>query len=146
MYKRDYKNGKEEQGSNIDNANTLLPSKLDNSSGDNKDTTIRPTTAYIILYYVYVNLKELMNIKIQHILGTSWSVDGFPNIIKDVFSLIGDLVLYNIITLTAAKHIKELIKLRDFIELDVISNFAIGIIRTVITVSKDIEENFILKL
>ncbi|OCK90065.1 uncharacterized protein K441DRAFT_581232, partial [Cenococcum geophilum 1.58] len=52
----------------------------------------------------------------------------FPNIIKDVFSLIGDLVLYNIITLTAAEHIKELVKLKDFIKLDVISDFAISII------------------
>jgi hypothetical protein len=56
------------------------------------------------------------------------SIDRFPNIIKDAFSLIGNLVLYNIITLIAAEHIKELIKLKDFIELDVISNFAISII------------------
>jgi len=54
--------------------------------------------------------------------------------------------LHNIITLTAAEHIKELVKLKDFIKLDVISDFAIGIIRIVITVSKDIEENFMLKL
>jgi hypothetical protein len=40
----------------------------------------------------------------------------------------GDLVLYNIITLIAAEYIKELIKLKDFVKLDVISNFAIGII------------------
>ncbi|OCK99066.1 uncharacterized protein K441DRAFT_541126, partial [Cenococcum geophilum 1.58] len=131
-------------------------SKLNSSGGDNKDTTIRPTTAYIILRHVYINiiadyynipqLKELANIKIQYILGTGWSANGFPNIIKDVFSLIGDLALYNIITLTAAKHIKELIKLKDFTELDVISDFAIGIIRTTITASKDIEENFTQKL
>ena len=55
-------------------------------------------------------------------------MDGFPNVIKDVFSLTGDLVLYNIITLIAAEHIEELIKLKDFIELDVIGYFAIGII------------------
>jgi hypothetical protein len=54
--------------------------------------------------------------------------------------------LYNIITLIAAEHIKELVKLKDFIELDVISDFAIGIIWIVITVSKEIEENFIQKL
>ncbi|XTI95813.1 hypothetical protein V2W45_1254759, partial [Cenococcum geophilum] len=73
----------------------------------------------------------------------SWSADRFPNVIKNVFSLIGDLALYNIITLIAAEHIEELIKLEDFAELDVISDFAIGIIRTAITASKDIEENFI---
>jgi general stress protein CsbA len=54
--------------------------------------------------------------------------------------------LYNIITLIAAEYIKELIKLKDFIELDVISDFAIGIIWTAITTSKDMEENFIQKL
>jgi len=131
MYKRDYNNG----------------------SSDNKDTTIWLITADITLYHVCINaianyynipqLKELINIKIQYILGTSWFADKFPNIIKDVFSLIGDLALHNIITLTAAEHIKELVKLKDFAELNVISNFAIGIIRTAITASKDIEENFI---
>jgi len=55
-------------------------------------------------------------------------VDRFLNVIKDVFSLIGDLALHNIITLTAAEHIKELVKLKDFAKLDVISNFAISII------------------
>jgi len=54
--------------------------------------------------------------------------------------------LYNIITLIAAEYIKELIKLKDFAELDVISDFAISIIQTAITASKDIEENFIQKL
>jgi len=51
--------------------------------------------------------------------------------------------LYNIITLIAAEYIKELIKLKDFIELDVISDFTISIIRIVITAFKDTEENFI---
>lgn len=134
MYKRDY----------------------DNGGGDNEDTTTWPTTADITLHHVRVNaiadyynipqLKELANTKIQHILGTSWSADGFPDVIKDVFSLTGDLALHNIITLTAAEHIEELVKLEDFAELDVISDFAIGIIRTAITASKDMEENFIQKL
>ena len=53
------------------------------------------------------------------------------------------MALRNIITLIAAERIKELIKLKDFVELDVISDFAISIIRTAITISKDIEENFI---
>jgi hypothetical protein len=56
------------------------------------------------------------------------SINGFLNVIKDVFSLIGDLALYNIIILIMAKYIKEFIKFEDFIELDIISDFAIGII------------------
>ena len=51
--------------------------------------------------------------------------------------------MYNIITLIAAEYIKELIKLKDFIELDIISDFAISIIRTAVTGFKDIEEIFI---
>ena len=51
--------------------------------------------------------------------------------------------MYNIITLIAAKHIKELIKLKDFAKLNIISNFAISIIWIAITAFKDIEENFI---
>ena len=133
-------------------ADAPSPFKLDNSGGDDKDTTTRPTTANITLRHVHVNtiadyydipqLKELANIKIQYILGTSWSANGFPNVVKDVFNLTGDLALHNIITLKAAEHIEELVKLKDFAELDVISDFAIGIIRTAITASKDMEENF----
>jgi len=51
--------------------------------------------------------------------------------------------LHNIITLIAAEYIKELIKLEDFAKLDVISDFAISIIRTAITASKDIKKIFI---
>jgi len=140
----------------LDDADASSPSKLDNSSGDNKDTTTRPTTANITLRHVHVNaiadyynipqLKELANTKIQHILGTSWSADGFPNVVKDVFSLTGDLALHNIITLTAAEHIEELVKLEDFVELDVMGDFAIGIVRTAITAFKDIDEKSTQKL
>ena len=45
-----------------------------------------------------------------------------------------------------AKHIKEFIKLKDFIELDIISDFAIGIIQTAIIIFKDIEEKSTQKL
>ena len=45
-----------------------------------------------------------------------------------------------------AKYIKELAKLKNFAELDIISDFAISIIWTVITVSKDIEEKSMQKL
>lgn len=170
MYKGDYDNGGEEQGSiasvetldqeleiaQLDDADTSSPSKLDNSSGYNKDTITRPTTANITLRHVHVNaiadyynipqLKELANTKIQHILGTSWSADGFPDVVKDVFSLTGDLALHNIITFTAAKHIEELIKLEDFVELDVMSDFAIGIVRTAITAFKDMDKKSTQKL
>ena len=54
--------------------------------------------------------------------------------------------MHNIITLIAAEYIKELAKLKDFVELDIISDFAISIIRTAITVSKDIEEKSTKKL
>ena len=55
-------------------------------------------------------------------------------------------MLHNIITLTAAEHIEELVKLEDFAELDVMSDFAIGIIRTAITASKEMEEKSTQKL
>jgi len=58
----------------LNDANALSPSKLDNSGGDNKDTITRLTTANITLYHVHVNaianynnipqLKELANTKI----------------------------------------------------------------------------------
>ena len=39
-----------------------------------------------------------------------------------------------------AEYIEELVKLEDFTELDIISDFAIGIIWTAITAFKDMEE------
>ena len=58
-----------------------MPSKLDNSGGNNKDIAVQLTTANITLYYIHVNaianyynipqLKKFVNIKIQYILKTS---------------------------------------------------------------------------
>ncbi|OCK98449.1 uncharacterized protein K441DRAFT_543878, partial [Cenococcum geophilum 1.58] len=45
IYKRDYNNSEEEQGSNI----------INSSGGDNKDITIRPITAYITLRHIHIN-------------------------------------------------------------------------------------------
>ena len=85
----------------FNNANASSLSKLDNSDSDNEDTTTWPTTTNITLHHVHVNaiadyynipqLKELANTKIQYILKTSWSADGFPDVIKDVFSWTGNL-------------------------------------------------------
>jgi hypothetical protein len=57
-----------------------------------------------------------------------------------------DSALHNIVTSIAAKHIEELIKLKDFAELDVMSDFALSIIRTTIGAYKDEQKRSTLQL
>jgi hypothetical protein len=80
-------------------------------------------------YYDIPQLKQLANTKIQHVLETSWSADGFSNIVKEVFNSTSVMALHNIMTLTAATHIEELLKLEDFALLELMSDFSIGLMR-----------------
>jgi hypothetical protein len=87
-------------------------------------------------YYDIPQLKQLANTKIQ----TSWSADGFSDVIKEVFSSTSDKALRNIMTLTAATRIEELLELEDFVALEVMSDFAISVIRNTIAAHKAKED------
>jgi hypothetical protein len=92
-------------------------------------------------YYDIPPLKELANTKIKHLLETSWSADGFSHVVKEVFNATRDTALHNMVTSAAAAHIEELLELDDFTALEVMSDFAIGIIRTTIAARKANEES-----
>ena len=87
-------------------------------------------------YYDIPQLKELANTKIQHIIETNWSPHGFSEVVKEVFNSITDRELREIVSLAATAHIEELLEFEDFAELDVMSDFAIGIIRNMFTTYK----------
>jgi hypothetical protein len=91
-------------------------------------------------YYDMPHLKQLANTKIQHILETSWSTNGFSNIVKEAFNSTSDMALHNIMALTAATHIEELLELEDFASLEVMSDFFIGVIRNTIAAHKAKED------
>jgi hypothetical protein len=91
-------------------------------------------------YYDIPQLKQLANAKIQHLLKTSWSADGFSNIVKEVFNSTSDMVLHSVMTLTAATHIEELLELEDFAALEIMSNFSIGVVRNTIAAHKAKED------
>ena len=134
---------------------TSSPSKSGNDGGDDDDdgsftltrsshnlgTATQPTTNEIVLHHVHVNaiadyydipqLKQLVKTKIQNVLKTSWSAEGFSNVVKEVYSST-DLALHDVMTLVTSKHIEELVELEDFTGLDVMSDFAFAVIRTMI--------------
>jgi hypothetical protein len=87
-------------------------------------------------YYDIPQLKELANTKIRHIIETNWSPHGFSEVIKEVFNSTTDRELREIVSLTVAAHIEELLEFEDFAELDVIGDFAIGIIRNMFATYK----------
>ena len=87
-------------------------------------------------YYDIPQLKELANTKIQRIIETNWSPHGFSEVVKEVFNSTTDRELREIMSLTAAAHIEELLEFEDFAELDVMSDFAIGIIRNMFATYK----------
>jgi hypothetical protein len=81
-------------------------------------------------------LKKLANTKIQHVIETNWSPHGFSEIVKEAFNSTTDRELREIMSLTTAAHIEELLEFEDFTELGVIGDFAIGIIRNIFTTYK----------
>jgi hypothetical protein len=83
-------------------------------------------------YYDIPQLKQLANTKIQHVLDTSWSANGFSDIVKEAFNSTSDMALHNILTLTAATLVEELLELEDFASLEIMSDFSIGVIRNTI--------------
>jgi hypothetical protein len=117
---------------------------------DPLSATMPATTTKILLYNVRVNaiadyydipqLKQPANTKIQHVLETSWSADGFSGIIKEASNSTSDIALHNIMTLTAATHIEELLMLEDFAALEVMSDFSISVIRSTIAAHKAKED------
>jgi hypothetical protein len=130
------------------------PSERDDGDAGDEDSSHPPAmspamAAEMLLRHVHVNaiadyydvppLKELANMKIQHILETTWSAHGFSDVIKEVFSATGDMRLREMITLTAATHIEELVELDDFAALEVMSDFAINIVRNMITACKAVK-------
>ena len=106
--------------------------------------------AEILLCHVHVNaiadyydiplLKQLANTKIQHVLETAWSVDGFSDVVREAFSTTSDTALHKIMASTAATHIEELVELEDFATLDVMSEFAMNIVRETIAACKSTED------
>jgi hypothetical protein len=111
---------------------------LSKNIGPSRAATQAMTTA-ILLRHVQVNaiadyynipeLKQLSNTKIKHCLETTWSADGFSDIVREVFDSTGDTVLREMMASTAAAHIKELVGLEDFAALDVMSDFTTSVIR-----------------
>ena len=91
-------------------------------------------------YYDILQLKQLANTKIQHVLETSWPANGFSNIVKEAFNSTSDTALHNIITLTAAARVEELLELEDFASLEFMSDFSIGVMRNTIAAHKAKEE------
>src|SRR5947207_4863159 len=79
-------------------------------------------------YYDISQLKELANTEIKHIIETNWSPHGFSEVVKEVFNSTTDRELREIMSLATTAHIEELLQFEDFAELDVMSDFAIGII------------------
>jgi hypothetical protein len=92
-------------------------------------------------YYDIPPLKELANTEIKHLLETSWSADGFSHVVKEVFDSTRDTALHNMVTSASAAHIEELLELDDFTALEVMSDFAVGIIRSTIAERKANEES-----
>ncbi|KAH7317410.1 hypothetical protein BKA65DRAFT_466379 [Rhexocercosporidium sp. MPI-PUGE-AT-0058] len=135
MYTKEYDDGMEKRGSeDVDSSNLPASTHVDSLCA------ITPAmTTEMVLHHVRVNaiadyydiplLKQLANTKIQRLLETTRSADGFSDVVREVFNSTSDKALREIMASTAATHIEELIGLEDFTALDVMSEFAVSIIQ-----------------
>ena len=80
-------------------------------------------------YYNLPQLKELANIKIQNVIETAWSPDGFLDGVEEVYNSTNDKDLRKLVGKAAADHIAELICLERFVALEVDKDFTLGIIK-----------------
>ncbi|KAF9777001.1 hypothetical protein IL306_004736, partial [Fusarium sp. DS 682] len=90
-------------------------------------------------YYNVPKLAQLANSKIQSILRDSWLAESFSHVVKEASVSTGDVALHDIITSTAAYHIEELVEFQSFADLEVMSEFAIKVLRSCARRIRDIE-------
>ncbi|KAH7231672.1 uncharacterized protein BKA55DRAFT_653663 [Fusarium redolens] len=90
-------------------------------------------------YYNVSKLTQLANSKIQSILRDSWLAESFSHVVKEASVSTGDVALHDIITSTAAYHIEELVEFQSFADLEVMSEFAIKVLRSCARRIRDIE-------
>ncbi|EWZ28852.1 uncharacterized protein FOBCDRAFT_204642 [Fusarium oxysporum Fo47] len=90
-------------------------------------------------YYNVPKLTQLANSKIQTILRDSWLAESFSHVVKEASVSTGDVALHDIITSTAAYHIEELVEFQSFADLEVMSEFAIKVLRSCARRIRDIE-------
>jgi hypothetical protein len=117
------------------------------SQDDSGDTALSPNAVpraaeNILLRHVRVNaiadyydipaLKELANSKIKHVIDTTWTVEGFPDVVREVFRFSADVELREITTSTIVAHIEDLAELHGFAELDVLSDLGVDIIQRMV--------------
>lgn len=104
------------------------------------------TTTDILLRHVRVNsiadyydipqLKELANTKIQHLLESTWHASGFSAVVREAFKSTSDAALHEIMALTAAAHIEDIVELEEFVNLEVMGSFAATILRNTIAANR----------
>lgn len=108
-----------------------------------KQTLLRNVQVNAIAdYYDVSPLKEHANTKIKKILETTWFADDFPEITKKVIESTGDKELHTIMGSTAAKHIEDLVELEDFVALEAMNDFTVGILRRMLSARETREKEF----
>ncbi|RFU25153.1 hypothetical protein B7463_g11194, partial [Scytalidium lignicola] len=80
-------------------------------------------------YFNITKLNQLSVSKIQHILQTNWSAVAFCGVVQEALGSTSDKQLHELVASAAAEHIRELIELDSFSDLESMSTFAINVLR-----------------
>ncbi|KAI3316453.1 hypothetical protein HD806DRAFT_542230, partial [Xylariaceae sp. AK1471] len=64
------------------------------------------------------------------IIAGDWLADAFSDAVMEVSASTGDRALHELIALAAAEHIEELVEVEGFNKLEVMSDFAIQVLRS----------------
>ncbi|KAH6952495.1 hypothetical protein BKA56DRAFT_504789 [Ilyonectria sp. MPI-CAGE-AT-0026] len=142
MYTEEYEVGSvdETSGSTTDHEPEVLQPEVDVSGWHPPhQQPERTEVTEALLCHVRVNaiadcynipkLTQQANSKIQCILRDSWQAESFSHVVKEVLSSTGDAILQEDMTSTAADHIGELVESQSFADLEVMSDFAIKVLR-----------------
>ncbi|CAG9974340.1 unnamed protein product [Clonostachys byssicola] len=87
-------------------------------------------------YYQVPDLLKMTRDEVEKLLQHHWNASAFPELFDRVSSVVADAKLQSIVTDAAARHLDELVQLKEFRELDCINEITIKLLSSILEANK----------
>ncbi|CAH0026008.1 unnamed protein product [Clonostachys rhizophaga] len=87
-------------------------------------------------YYQVPDLLKMTRDEVEKLLQHHWNASAFPELFDRVSSVVADTKLQSIVTDAAARHLEELLQLKEFRELGCISDMTIKLLSSILEANK----------
>ncbi|CAH0055329.1 unnamed protein product [Clonostachys solani] len=90
-------------------------------------------------YYQVPDLLKMTRDEVEKLLQHHWNASAFPEIFDRVSAVVADPKLQSIVTDAAARHLDELLELKEFRDLDCISDMTIKLLSSILETNKSVK-------